>query len=190
MIEVELKSVVDDWTLRRSAVERAGGVLEFEGELEDRRYDLADRSLATADHVLRLRTYRTATSTRVALDWKGPTQCEGGYKLREEIGTAVSDGAVMAAILGHLGYVVVTSIDRVIAQYRLCGATVRFERYPQLDDLVEVEGEPSCIEQAIARLGMPREGYSTDRLSEFVARFQERTGRRAAISRAQLAADG
>ena len=190
MIEVELKSVVDDWTLRRAAVERAGGRLEFEGELEDRRYDRVDRSLASSDHVLRLRTYRSATETRVELDWKGPTRCEDGYKLREEIGTSVGDGAVLAAMLGHLGYEVVTSIDRVIAQYALAGATVRFERYPRLDDLVEVEGEPACIERAIAALGMPRDGYSTDRLSDFVARYQARTGTSAATCRAQLGPGG
>jgi len=38
MIEIELKAVVDDLVLRRAAVDRAGGVLEMEGRLEDRRY--------------------------------------------------------------------------------------------------------------------------------------------------------
>ncbi|MDB4887210.1 MAG: hypothetical protein JWN79_2648 [Gemmatimonadetes bacterium] len=189
MIEVELKSVVDDWAGRRAAVEAAGGTLEFEGRLEDRRYDMADRSLASRDHLLRLRTYRAASGTRAELDWKGPTRRAQGYKQREELGVPLGDGAAFAEILDRLGYVVTTSIDRDVAQYRLHGATVRFERYPRLDDLVEVEGEPAEIERAIATLGMPREGYSADRLSDFVGRYEARTGRRAAICDAELEAD-
>jgi predicted adenylyl cyclase CyaB len=186
MIEVELKSTVDDWTRRRTAVERAGGTLVFEGRLADRRYDTGDRSLNAQDHVLRLRTWRTEAATRSQLDWKGPTRREDGYKLREELGAELADEAAMAEILARLGYVVTASIDREIAQYELHGAIVRFERYPRLDDLVEVEGTPESIERAIVTIGLPRDGYSADRLSDFVARYEARTGERAAICDADL----
>jgi predicted adenylyl cyclase CyaB len=186
MIEVELKSVVDDWSRRRAVVERAGARLVFDGRLEDRRYDTADRALAAQDHVLRLRTYRTATETHAELDWKGPTRKEHGFKLREELDAQLLDGAALAVILGRLGYVVTTSIDRRITQYELHGATVRFERYPRLDDLVEVEGTPDDIERAIAAIGLPRAGYTADRLSDFVARYEARTGERAATCDAAL----
>jgi adenylate cyclase class IV len=187
MLEVELKSVVDDWALRRAAVERAGGMLEFAGRLEDRSYDLAGRTLAVRDHVLRLRTYRDDSGARAELDWKGPTRMQDGYKLREELGAPLGDGDALAAILERLGYVVTTAIDREIAQYSLAGAVVRFERYPRLDDLVEVEGEPDAIERAIVIIGLPRDGYSADRLADFVARFEKRTGTRAATCDADLA---
>jgi adenylate cyclase class IV len=186
MLEVELKSVVDDVAARRALVERAGGTLTFEGRLEDRRYDTAERALGRRDHVLRLRTYRGAGEVRAELDWKGPTRLEGGYKLREELGTPLGSPDALALILGRLGYVVTTSIDREIAQYDLAGTIVRFERYPRLDVLVEVEGTPEGIERAIAALGMPRRGFTTDRLGEFVARFESRTGQRAAICDADL----
>lgn len=187
MIEVELKSAIDDWARCRAAVERAGGTLVFEGRLEDRRYDTAERALAARDHVLRLRTYRTSSATKSELDWKGPTRKENGYKLREELDAQITDGDALAEILVRLGYLVTTSIDREIAQYDLHGTTVRFERYPRLDDLVEVEGTPEGIEHAIEVIGLPRSGYSADRLSDFVARYEARTGRRGAISDAQLA---
>lgn len=189
MIEVELKSVVDDWAKRRSAIERAGGVLTFEGRLEDRRYDMADGSLASHDHVLRLRTYRTGGTVRSEVDWKGPTTHDDGYKQREELSAPLGDGAAFAEILTRLGYVIITSIDRDIAQYELAGATVRFERYPRLDDLVEVEGAPDAIERAIDALGMARSGFNADRLRDFVARYEARTGTRAAICDAELASD-
>ncbi|HET9012565.1 MAG TPA: CYTH domain-containing protein, partial [Gemmatimonadaceae bacterium] len=57
MLEVELKSVVDDLARRRAMVEAAGAMLVFEGHLADRRYDTAEHALAARDHVLRVRAY-------------------------------------------------------------------------------------------------------------------------------------
>ncbi len=187
MLEVELKSVVDDLARRRVLVERAGGTLTFEGRLIDRRYDTADRTLARRDHVLRVRVYVTSEGERAELDWKGPTRIEQGFKLREEVGTGVTDRVMLARILEQLGYVVTASIDREITQFALSGATVRFERYPRLDDLVEVEGAHEDIERAIASLGMPRDGFTSERLADFVRRYERRTGARAALCEADLA---
>jgi predicted adenylyl cyclase CyaB len=187
--EVEVKSVVDDVSERRRRVEAAGAVLRFVGRLEDRRYDTPQRSLAARDHVLRLRVYRDERGARAALDWKGPTEYAGGYKLRDELTTDASDADALAAILRHLGYCVTREIDREIAVYALGDAAVRFERYPRMDVLVEVEGAPEAIERAIAALGMPREGFTTERLDAFVARYQARTGERAAICDRELRGD-
>lgn len=189
MLEVELKSAVDDVAQRRALVERAGGQIVFAGRLEDRRWDTYDRALAAKDHVLRVRVYRTASEVRAELDWKGPTRRDGRYKLREELGTNVADPDVLNAVLIHLGYEVTIAIDREIVQYDLDGTMIRFEQYPRMDDLVEVEGTPERIEQAIAVLGLPRDGFTTDRLPDFVKRYEERTGGRAAISIAELAGD-
>lgn len=184
--EVELKAVVPDPARARAAVEAAGARLVFEGRLEDRRYDSRARALAVMDHVLRLRVYRDATGERGSLDWKGPTRYEGGYKVREELTAGTSDPIMLATMLDRLGYVLTREIDRDITQFELDGATIRFERYPRMDVLVEVEGPPDAIERAITALGMERGAFSTDRLLHFAARFQERTGQRAAVSRAEL----
>ncbi len=189
MLEVELKSVVDDMERRRAAIEAAGATLVFSGRLEDRRYDTAERALTQADQVLRVRTYRDAHGTRAELDWKGPTRREGGYKLREELESRVSDGDLLAAILDKLGYVVTIAIDREIVQYDLAGTMVRFERYPRMDILVEVEGSPEQIEAAVAALGMAREGFTSERLVDFALRFESRTNTRAALSHVALADD-
>lgn len=189
MLEVELKSVVDDIARRRAAAESAGATLVFDGRLEDRRYDSADRALTARDHVLRVRVYRDARGSRAQLDFKGPTQRGDGYKVREELESHVTDADALVAILDRLGYVVTIAIDREIVQYDLGGAMIRFERYPRMDDLVEVEGDRDAIERAIEALGMPRAGFLTDRLPDFARRFEERTGSRAAISHAALAGD-
>jgi predicted adenylyl cyclase CyaB len=187
--EVELKSVVPDLEAARRQVEAAGARLVFAGRLEDRRYDTGNRVLARCDHVLRLRVYHNDGERRGWLDWKGPTAYEKGYKVREELSTGIVDPAALALILERLGYVLTRELDREIVQYEVDGAMVRFETYPRMDVLVEVEGTPSAIERAIAATGLPRAGFTTDRLPAFVARFERRTGERAAICRRELAGD-
>jgi predicted adenylyl cyclase CyaB len=186
MREVELKAVLDAWDDRRERLLEAGAVRAFTGRLEDRRYDTSDRSLASRDIVLRLRTYRNADEVRAELEFKGPTAYERGYKVREEIGSTVSDPEAIALVLAGLGYAVSREIDRHIEQFEIAETIVRFERYPRMDDLVEVEGEPESLERAIAILGIPRAAFTAERLTDFSARFEARTGERAAIADSEL----
>ncbi len=184
VLEVELKSVVDDLDARRRRVEAAGGVLRFAGRLEDRRYDTPERVLRLRDHVLRMRVRRSPRdgSVRATVDWKGPTEQTDGYKVREELAVGVDDVEALATVLAKLGYDVTEVIDREVWEYEVDGATIRFERYPRMDVLVEVEGVPAAIERAVAATGLPRGGFTAERLSDFVRRFEARTGSRAALS--------
>jgi predicted adenylyl cyclase CyaB len=186
MREVELKAVVDSIPARIANVERAGGRLTFRGRLEDCRYDTIDRQLRVRDDVLRLRVYRDDHGVRAELGWKGPTRYEDGYKVRDEVGARSPDADGLRYILEHMGFVITREIDREITQYELHGATVRFERYPRMDDLVEVEGEPDAIERAIGAIGLPREAFTSERLFDFVRRWQERTGESAALCDREL----
>ena len=189
MREVELKAVVDSLEQRIARVERAGGRLVFRGRLEDRRFDTPDHSFRMRDEVLRLRVYRDERGARAELNWKGPTRYEDGYKVRDEIGADSPDGDALSRILERVGFVVTREIDRDIVQYELSGAIVRFERYPRMDDLVEVEGEPEQIERAIEAIGLPRDAFTSERLFEFVRRWQERTGEPAALCDRELAGE-
>ncbi len=184
--EIELKAVVPDWNACRARAERGGARLVFSGRLEDRRYDTPQGTLAARDHVLRVRTYRGASDVRTCLAWKGPTRRVEGYKEREEMETSTGDPAKLAAILERLGYVVTHVIERDIVQYEWDGVTLRFEHYPRMDDLVEVEGSREAIERAIALLEIPRADFTGDRLVDFALRFERRTGCRAALSNAAL----
>jgi predicted adenylyl cyclase CyaB len=189
MREVELKAVVDSLPARIANVERAGGRLVFRGRLEDCRYDTVDRQLRVRDDVLRLRVYRDERGVHAELGWKGPTRYEDGYKVREEVGAKSPDADALREILERLGFVITRQIDREITQYALDGATVRFERYPRMDDLVEVEGEPHTIERAIAAIGLPREAFTSERLFEFVRRWEQRTGGSAALCDRELSGE-
>lgn len=186
MIEIELKAVIDNWDARKKQLENAGAKLKFAGQLEDTKYDTKNRDLKWKDHGLRLRIYRSDKKMHASLDWKGPAKRVNGYKQREEINSNVEDAEALAEILEKLGYLVTERIDREIAQYTLHGAMVRFERYPRMDDLVEVEGEPEDIEAAIQALGIPRESFSDGKLSDFVKLYESRAGKKAALCRDDL----
>jgi predicted adenylyl cyclase CyaB len=189
MREVELKAVVDDLAGRRRIIEAAGAALSFEGKISDRRYDFPTRELSGRDEVLRIRRYQSPTSTTTYLDWKGPTEMRDVYKVREEITTPVEDFESLEKIIEKLGLQLVWEIDRDIAQYQLGEATIRFESYPRMDILVEVEGEPAAIEAAIEAIGLPRGTFTNERLPDFVGRFEQRTGVRAAVSDREGAGD-
>lgn len=185
--EVELKGRVDDWDRRVAAVIAAGGALALSGTLEDLRFDTPDRSLARLDRVLRVRVFRDREGVESAtLDVKGATFFDGGYKRREEMSTVVGDGATLVRMLRALGYEVSRAIDREIEQYVLGGATLRFERYPRMDPLLEVEGTEEEIERAIELVGIPRAEFTTERLTQFAARFERRTGMQPALCTAEL----
>ncbi|HUF29821.1 MAG TPA: hypothetical protein VMM77_04085 [Gemmatimonadaceae bacterium] len=186
--EWELKAVVPDWDALIERLRSRGAVLEFEGRLEDRRYDTASFDLLARDHVLRLRAYRDPQGrvVRASLDFKGATERRGGYKVRDERSTSIGDAGTLAAILDQLGYQVSLAIDRVIVQFTLYGAVVRLERYPRMDDLIEVEGTPEAIEAAIAATGISREAFTSASLATFMGLFEARTGTAAAVSDAEL----
>lgn len=192
--EVELKAVVPDPAALRECLLAAGARLVFEGALEDRRYDTPDGRLEARDEVLRLRVARPAPgapgAAGAALQWKGPTREERGYKVREERGTAVDDAGVVALVLARLGLVVRRAVDREVAEFALGegaeAASLRLEHYPRMDVLVEVEGAPAAIERAVAATGLPRAAFTAARLAEYAAAYERRTGRRAALARADL----
>lgn len=185
--ELELKAVVPDPAALRARLERAGAQLGFSGTMEDRRYDRAGE-LAARGEVLRIRTYKAeGKPDAVRISWKGPaTTSPDGYKQRTELEYRLEPGGPPAEQLFlALGYEPIHAIDRQVEYWRLAGADLRVEWYPRMDVLLEVEGDPAAIEQAIAATGLPRESFTAESLDAFTARFARRGGR-PAVSRAEL----
>jgi predicted adenylyl cyclase CyaB len=184
LAELELKAVVPDPEALRSRLHAVGVIAEFRGRMTDRRYDRGGE-LAARDEVLRIRTYHHPNgNTESVLAWKGPTgRSPEGYKLRQEIELAVqSERGAAERLLGALGYAPVHLIEREVEIHRVHEATVRLERYPRMDALVEVEGEPDAIERAIAVTGIDRRAFTAEALTEFVRRYEARTGATARLS--------
>lgn len=185
--ELELKAVVPDPRATRARLRHAGAAPGFAGQLRDRRFD-RDGALAARDEVLRVREYRHADgSTEAELTWKGPTRRSAeGYKQREEIELSIgSGGAAPADLLHALGYVPVHTVERWIETYTLGEASVRLEWYPRMDVLVEVEGTPDAIEEAIVASGLPRTSFTAEPLAVFAERFAAR-GTRPVLALADL----
>jgi adenylate cyclase class IV len=185
--ELELKAVVPDAERLQQRLREAGAELRSGGRMTDIRYDRGGE-LMRRDEVLRARTYRHADGrVEFVLAWKGPAgRSPEGYKLREEI--ELSAGADPGPLLQALGYRPVHVIEREIEIWHLGDATARLERYPRMDVLVEVEGEPAGIEQVMAASGIPRTQFTADPLVEFVRRFEERTGTPAELAGGAAAA--
>ncbi len=189
MLERELKAVVADPEVIKARLTAAGALVQFRGQMADRRFDRADE-LAARDEVLRVREYRgTDGSIDIQVAWKGPTTVEAGYKIRDEHEFGVVGAEGLARVLAALGYRPVHAIDRYVECYGVAEAVVRLEWYPRMDVLMEVEGPAGAIEQAVALLGVAREAYHTDALAAFVGRYETRTGQRAAVSLAELGPD-
>ena len=186
--EVELKGIVDDEAACRARLVAAGATLVEEGRLVDRRYDLPGWPLRGRDEVVRVRAFapRDGSAERASIDWKGPTRHDGGYKVRDELSTAVGSAAALDVILRRAGFVVTREIEREVAVFAVAGATVRLERYPRMDVLAEVEGDPDAIERAIDATGLPRGAFGTGRLADYAAAFERRTGQRAALCAREL----
>ena len=182
--ELELKAVVPDPADLTRRLETAGASLIFRGTMEDRRYDRGNE-LTSRDEVLRTRLLTSDSgAVESVLGWKGPTRLSpGGYKQREELEYPVAGGAPADPLLLALGYSIVHAIHREIVMYRLGDATVRLEHYPRMDVLLEIEGAPAAIEHAITVSGIPREAFRADSLTEFVTRYEQRTGQAAQVHR-------
>ena len=182
--ELEVKARVDDPDGLRAALVRAGATLDFRGDMIDRRFDRG-RTLAERDHVLRLREFRPADGTPAygVLGWKGPPSQRGVYRHRAEAEARVAAPDSVVTILEQLGFAVSLRIDRRVEVYRLGQAVLRLEWYPAMDVLLEVEGEPSEIERAIAASGLARDRFLPESLPYFVAQYEARTGRAALLAR-------
>jgi len=176
--ELEVKALVDDAAALRARLLRAGARLEYRGEMLDRRLDRGG-ALAERDEVLRVRLYRPAdgAAPHGVLSWKGPVSARAGYRHRAEIESHLPEPDLVLAILERLGFAVWQRIDRVVEVYRLGGAVLRLEWYPEMDVLLEVEGAPGEIERAIVATGLPRGRFLAESLPYFVAAYERRTGR-------------
>lgn len=181
--ELELKAVVPDLAALRARL-AAVAVPGWRGVMRDVRLDRGGE-LAARDEVLRLRSYGP-DDWRLA--WKGPASVTPeGYKHRAELECAgAGDAGAATEVFARVGFSAVHRIDRWIEQCRVGDATVRIEVYPRMDVLVEIEGEPAAMERAIEVTGIPREAFTAEALDDFVARYEAREGRRAAVSEAEF----
>src|SRR5262249_15879030 len=110
-------------------------------------YDNAGGQIAASGSTLRLRQ----ANDQALLTFKGPARFEGGVKRREERETIVADAAEMKTILSRLGFSRRFPYEKRPEEWRFEDCVVALDETP-IGNFVEIEGDPSSIRRAVARL--------------------------------------
>ncbi|MFN8177348.1 MAG: class IV adenylate cyclase [bacterium] len=153
-----MKIEVPDADAIARRLEALGAELVVPRSFEDNRlFDLADLSLARTGRLLRLRT----CNGRATLTGKGPAPADAAttaYKVRVEEETQVADVAGLVKALAAAGLEARWRYQKWRREYRLAGASVVVDEIPH-GTFVEIEAEPTVIDEVAARLGFDRAAY-------------------------------
>jgi predicted adenylyl cyclase CyaB len=153
-LEQEVKLAYPDVESARTVILGAGGRLVVPRRLiDDLLFDTSDGSLRRGGSALRVR----ADGPAWRLTWKGPV-LPGPVKAREELETAVEDGAVLLALLRALGYRQLFRGQKYREEYTLGAAVVTVDETPA-GAYVEIEGVPEEIDRVAALLGRTPADY-------------------------------
>jgi adenylate cyclase class 2 len=170
-LEQEVKLAYPDVESARTAILAAGGQLVVPRRLlDDLLFDTADGALRRGGSALRLR----ADGPAWRLTWKGPVR-PGSVKAREELETAVEDGAVMLALLQALGYRQLFRGQKYREEYALGAAVVTVDDTPA-GVYVEIEGSPEEIDRVTTLLGRTPADYRLESYPTLWRRFCEARG--------------
>lgn len=146
--ESEVKLPCSDLAALRERLRKAGGSLRTHEHFEaNELYDDADRRLASAGRMLRVRQVDGATT----LTYKGPPRFAAGIKVREERETTVADARELIAILAGLGLSRKFRYEKKREEWSLHACVVALDHTP-IGDFVEVEGAPGDIRRALGAL--------------------------------------
>jgi len=159
----------------RALIEGRGYSVSSARTLEsDQLFDLPTAALRQSDRILRLRKTTSAEGTRHAMvTYKGPATRDI-YKSREEIEFNVSDSDTFTLVLERLGYQPVFRYEKYRTQLRLAGepGVITIDETP-IGIYMEIEGPQDWIDSTAARLGLPKEQFST---ASYAALYREYKG--------------
>jgi adenylate cyclase class 2 len=170
-LEREIKLRFDDPHAARAAVVAAGGTPVRGRRLQD------DALLDTADGFLRQRRsvlrVRQESGTSL-LTFKGPA-LPSAMKLREELETAVGDGASTLRLLGELGFRVWFRYQKYREEFALEDVIIAIDETP-VGTYVEIEGGERGIATATGALGRGPSDYLVDSYRSLFVRHCQQHG--------------
>ncbi|HUK12333.1 MAG TPA: class IV adenylate cyclase [Thermoanaerobaculaceae bacterium] len=150
MLEEEIKLPVGSLDPVRQRLIAQGAARLHPAALEDNWVlDDADRALARAGRLLRLRRFGAAT----ILTLKQPARFRDGVKSREELETSLADPEAALAILAALGFFPARRYQKRRESWSFDGLKVALDDTPA-GAFVEVEGEAAKLHPAARRLGL------------------------------------
>jgi adenylate cyclase class 2 len=139
----------------------------------DSLWDTPSGALRRRGHLLRLR--RSGRSW--LLTFKGKA-LPGRHKVREELETALADGAAARRILQALGLVESFCYEKFRATWSDGRGLVVVDQTP-IGDFAEIEGPPRWIDATARRLGISPREYITRSYASLFLLWKRRTGQRA-----------
>lgn len=171
MLEREIKLKFETVEAARDAVRHAGATPFRSRRLqEDCLLDTADDALRRRRSALRLRM----ESGKSFLTFKGPVQT-GTTKVREELETLVSDGAILLNVLEELGFHIWFRYQKYREEFTLDDVIVAIDETP-VGVFVEIEGGERGISDMAGALGCGPADYLLDSYRGLFVRHCERCG--------------
>jgi len=147
ILEIEIKACCDSEEEVVSRISALGGVFDERRTESDVYYNHPGRDFKKTDEALRIRN----AGGRTVLTYKGP-KIGNKSKTRIEHETAVADTAVMAQILGDLGFVESGRVVKDRSLYHLGGIEICVDRVEGLGLFVELEKKDTDREKVEAEL--------------------------------------
>ncbi len=171
MLEREIKLRFATARDARAAVVAAGATPAAGRRFQDDAlFDTDGEDLGRRRCALRLRR----DGPRSVVTFKGPVQ-PGPMKLREELESAVADGAVLQQILERLGLHVWFRYQKFREEFTRDGVVVAIDETP-IGTFVEIEGTEEGITAAAAALGRTTADYILDSYHALFLKYREALG--------------
>lgn len=144
--EIEVKFLLNDLVSLRDKLVALDAHLSYPRVKEENlRFDTADRSLSSKNHVLRLRR-----DSRNRITYKSPGQMVEGLLERKEIEFQIDDFEAARRMFEALGYSSFLSYEKFRETFELDSVSVTLDEMP-FGNFVELEGPDAAHVQALAR---------------------------------------
>ncbi len=145
--EVKILDVDEKQIIKK--LEKLGAILIFDGEMNSSYYDLKNNVLRNSGKMLRIRK----KGKKTILTLKLPKESEE-MQINSEYEVEVSDFDTMQKILSQLELNEFAKDFRHRKSYRLNGATVEINKYPDIPVFLELEAHsPKKLKEIVALLG-------------------------------------
>ncbi len=173
LLETEIKLALDGVSQGRRLLRRAGfRVSRRRVHERNTVFDTPDGTLRSRGQLLRLRE----AGSLVTLTFK-ERATTSKHKSRVEFETAVGDPETVRAILGALGLEPVFWYEKFRTEYAVEGSKglATLDETP-IGVFLELEGEPSWIDQSAAAMGFQQSSYITDSYAALYRVFSSARG--------------
>lgn len=165
-VEREVKLRFESPEAARTAVAALGAPLLRPRRLQsDALFDTEQRLLSARSQVLRVRV----ENGRGFVTFKSPME-HPTLKLREELETAVADGALLVRILERSGFRIWFRYEKFREEFSLADAIIAIDETP-IGTFVEIEGSDAGIAATVFGLGHDPRDYILDSYRTLYVRF-------------------